>query len=351
MKRVGPGHFLWLAILAGVWGCGSVPQNRLVPVMGVGEGAAPSPKASSAAPRPVAAARPAVADSDSSLRQILLVLPFRDLTKHRGIWDLPSELPRGLVDTLSSRDFLRLVPLDSALARLTPKERRGNVSAGRGLELGRALGADYVVFGQIDRLTMERFQATVPIGGYRSYVGVTGITLHLVRVIDGQAAGEVAREADEDTRRYGITNPASYVPYEKEYYLLGQVEWGSGAFRETLLGKSVATCLSGLAAGVDSLVHPSPRLRASSARIVDVEGPRAYINVGAADSVANGDKYGVWDRGRPLTDPQSGVVLGQSLPRRVGVVQVEQVLSDHLSMVRVLEGQEAVLPDYVIRAE
>ena len=70
-----------------------------------------------------------------------------------------------------------------------------------------------------------------------------------------------------------------------------------------------------------------------------------------ADSVANGNKYGVWDQGRQLKDPSTGNVLGSALPRRVGVVQVEQVLSEHLSLVRILEGREELKKDYDIRAE
>ena len=85
--------------------------------------------------------------------------------------------------------------------------------------------------------------------------------------------------------------------------------------------------------------------------MIDIDGVRAYINVGLADSVANGNKYGVWDHGRELKDPETGVVLGTALPRRVGVVQIEQVLSEHLSLVRILEGVDEVQKDYAIRAE
>lgn len=336
----------WLAVSS----CGSVPESRL-PVMGLGDraSAARSDTVAARVAHGVTAAVPA--DSDSALTQSILLLPFRDLTKYRGSWDPGVSLPRALADTLAHRSFLRLLPIDSVLARLSKKERKGEVSIERALAMGHDLAADYVLFGEIADLSMQRFRATVPIGGYRSYQGVTNATVRLVRVIDGQPAGEVTREATEDTKRYGITNPASYVPYEKEYYQLGQMEWGSEAFRQTLVGKSVASCLSGLAAGVDSLIRPSPGLATSEPRVIDVEGSRAYINVGLADSIANGQKFGVWDRGRELTDPRTGVVLGQSLPRRVGVIQVEQVLSEHLSMVRVLEGEEAILPDYAIRAE
>ena len=81
--------------------------------------------------------------------------------------------------------------------------------------------------------------------------------LYPYKVIDGEAAGEVVREVVEDSKRYGITNPAATVPLEKEYFLLGQMEWGSEEFHNTLLGKSVGRCLDHLAAGLDSLI-PTP---------------------------------------------------------------------------------------------
>ena len=111
----------------------------------------------------------------------------------------------------------------------------------------------------------------------------------------------------EDSKRYGITNPAAYVPLEKEYFLLGQMEWGSEEFHNTLLGKSVSRCLDHLAAGLDSLIQPPAALKVSEPKIIEVvadtvqadtgqNGPSvrvrlsAYINVGLADSVQKGNK-------------------------------------------------------------
>ena len=252
--------------------------------------------------------------------------------------------------------------------RLKKKDLQGKVDVERALAIGREVDADYVVLGQIDEMSMKRFRATVPIGGYRSYQGLTTVRLYPYKVIDGEAAGEVVREVVEDSKRYGITNPAAYVPLEKEYFLLGQMEWGSEEFHNTLLGKSVGRCLDHLAAGLDSLIQPPAALKVSEPKIIEVvadtvqadtgqNGPSvrvrlsAYINVGLADSVQKGNKYGVWDKGRELKDPDTGEVLGTSLPRRVGVVQVEQVLSQHLSLVRILQGDDAVQRDYGIRAE
>ena len=343
------GAAILLAILAIGLGCAPVQESKL-PIMGLND---PEEEVAEAevTVAPGAEVQPAVDDSADALKQALLFLPFEDASKYKGNWDIYAELPRSLADTLKKSDFLRTIAIDSALTRLHKKELRGKIPLDKGLEIGRQLGADFIVFGEIDKLNMSRFRATVPVGGYRSYHGQTNVTLRLVKVIDEQPAGEVVREGIEDSKRYGISNPAAYIPLEEEYWLLGQMEWGGDDFRETLLGKSVGKCLTGLAAALDSLIRPPPDLSISEPKVVAIDATQVYINVGLADAVRNGDKFGVWDHGRVLTDPQTGTVLGRALPRRVGVVQVEQVLSDHLSLVRILEGAEQIQPEYSIRAE
>ncbi|MXY81176.1 MAG: hypothetical protein F4Y91_03685 [Gemmatimonadetes bacterium] len=351
------GGFALLAAL--YWGADG--GAAVVPIMGLGD----------QNEEEEAATEPVVSDSTISegLKQRLLFMPFRDKSKYKGEWDIYSAMPRGLADSLRGSAFFSTVSIDSALVRLKKKEFQGKLDVERALTIGREVEADYVVLGQIDEMSMKRFRATVPIGGYRSYQGLTTVRLYPYKVIDGEPAGEVIREVAEDSKRYGVTNPAAYVPLEKEYFLLGQMEWGSEEFHNTLLGKSVSRCLDHLAAGLDSLIQPPAALKVSEPKIIEVVADTvqtdtgengqssvrvrlsAYINVGLADSVQKGNKYGVWDKGRELKDPDTGEVLGKSLPRRVGVVQVEQVLSQHLSLVRILQGEDAVQKDYGIRAE
>jgi len=338
--------FWWgLALVAAVY-LGLPEAEAVVPIMGLGE----EQEEQEEQKVQVAPTLPASA-SDEALKQLLLFMPFRDKTKYKGAWDIYSAVPRGLADSLRGSAFFRTLPIDSALVRLKKKELKGKLDPERALEIGRELGVDYVVLGQIDDMSMKRFRATVPIGGYRSYQGLTIIQLFPYKVIDGELAGDVVREVTEDSKRYGITNPAAYVPLEKEYFLLGQMEWGSEEFHQTLLGKSVGKCLDILAVGLDSLIQPPAALKVSQPQLISIDGVQAYINVGLVDSVQNGNKYGVWDKGRELRDPDTDEVLGKALPRRVGVVQIEQVLSDHLSLVRILNGQDAVEEGFGIRAE
>lgn len=291
------------------------------------------------------------ADSARALDQVVLLLPFANSSDFKGDWDLHYGVARTLADTLGANEFLRVVAPDSALAYLQADERRGQIGLSRAIELGRFLGADWVILGEIEEFTMRKFQATVPLGGYRNYEGVATVNLALVNAVDGTRRGEVRAEGVADSKQTGITNPAAFVPFDKQYYFLHELEWGSDEFRESLVGKALAHWARDAADGVGQHIRPPPSLAVSEPKVIDIDGAVAYINVGLADSIRNGDKFGIWDQGRELSDPQTGTPLGRALPRRVGVVQVEQVLNDHLSQVRVLEGAEQIRVSYSLRAE
>ena len=286
-----------------------------------------------------------------ALKKGLLLLPFRDLSKYEGPWDIYTELPRGLADSLAGHDFFRIVPTARALTLLSGEEREGKITKGRLILLGRELGADVVITGEIEELSMKRFRATVPIGGYRSYQGVVTVNLLAYNVIDGRSVGEYRGDTLLDSKRTGIVNPAAHVPLDREYYFLGEHNWGTDEFKATLVGQSVGKCLQDMAKGLSELITPPPALVVSEPKIIDIVGSRAYINVGLVAGIRNGDKFGVWDQGRALRDPDTDKVLGYAPPRRVGVVQVEQVLAEHLSQVQIIDGEGSIQKSFLIRAE
>ena len=180
-----------------------------------------------------------------ALKKGLLLLPFRDLSKYEGPWDIYTELPRGLADSLAGHDFFRIVPTARALTLLSGEEREGKITKGRLILLGRELGADVVITGEIEELSMKRFRATVPIGGYRSYQGVVTVNLLAYNVIDGRSVGEYRGDTLLDSKRTGIVNPAAHVPLDREYYFLGEHNWGTDEFKATLVGQSVGKCPPG----------------------------------------------------------------------------------------------------------
>jgi hypothetical protein len=304
------------------------------------------------APKPLPAApRRAPKDSTDALGQRVLLLPFLDSSDYKGTWNIYNGLPQTLGDTLAENSFYHIVPIDSVYEFLGELERVGEFGVSRAAALGAFLGADWVILGDIEDLTMRRFQATVPLGGYRSYEGVVGVDLTLVNAVDGRRAAEFSSEGVIDSKRTGITNPAAFVPLDRQYFFLDDLAWGSDQFIESLVGKALALWAHNAAEGVAEHIRPPPALEVSEPKIIDIEGAVAYINVGLADGIRHGDKFAVWDHGRELTDPQTGTVLGKTLPRRVGVIQVEQILTDHLSKARVLEGVERIRLHDALRAE
>ena len=300
-------------------------------------------------PRP---ARPMMpADSTNALGQVLLMLPFSNSSDYDGPWPVHMGMAQILADSLQFNRFLRIVPVDSVVAFLSEEELQGKIDPDRAADLARFLGADWAVLGDIDELTMNKFQATVPLGGYRNYEGIVSANLVLVNAIDGRPTGEVSAEGMEDSRRTGITNPAAFVPLDKQFIFLHELEWNSEEFRESLIGKGLAIWAAKAAAGVGEDIRPPPSLQVLEPKVIDVDGTVAYINVGLVEGIRHGDKYGVWDHGRQLRDPDTGAILGEAPPRRVGVVQVEQVIADHLTQARVIEGAGSIAIGYLLRAE
>lgn len=86
------------------------------------------------------------------------------------------------------------------------------------------------------------------------------------------------------------------------------------------------------------------RLRSSSGPItgtiihVDAEDPKnAYINVGSARGIKVQQRLGVYAKGEPLKDPNTGELL-DFIPVKVGIVEVAEVQSDRVSRVNIIEG-------------
>ena len=337
-----------LALCGLCWsGCASMPGIESVVMMDEDEESSPGPAAAAPAPPPP----PLIPLDDSEfLGQKLLLLPFLDSSGYKGSWDIHNGVARTLADSLARNSFYHIVPGDSALGYLEPDELRGEIGISRAAAIGSLLGTDWVILGDIEELTMKRFQATVNIGGYRSYEGIVMVDLTLVNAIDGRRGGELSTEGVMDSKRTGITNPAAFVPLDKQYFFLDDLAWNSDTFRESLVGKALAAWARNAAAGIAEQIRPPPSLTVKG-KIIVVDGAIAYINIGLADGIRNGDKFAVWDQGRELTDPETGAVLGRSLPSRVGIVQVEQILNDNLSKTRVLEGIDRISENDALRAE
>ncbi len=339
-----------LASMLGMWACAAGLEPGLQTLV-------MSAQDDSTAAKPIQTAPPEwatrTAGDSTALSQVILLLPLKDETNYlkRSPWPVQTGIPKVLGDSIGANSFYQILPTDSAAVFLTPQERQGNISAPRALAIGRFLAADWVLFGRIEGLTMNRLTATAPIGGHRSYKGLASVHLLLYNVVDGRRGPDIVVEEEVTNKRTGIANPASHVHLDKYYYFFEQLPWDSEELMDGLVGQALAECASTVAARIAEVIKPPSTLGVSEPKIIDIDGTTAYINIGIADGIQNGDKFGVWDRGRELRDPGTGQSLGHALPRRIGVVQVEQILSDHLALARILDGHTSIIQGFSIRPE
>ncbi len=50
--------------------------------------------------------------NEEALKQLLLFVPFRDKSNYKGEWNIYSEVPRGLADSLRGSPFFRTISID-----------------------------------------------------------------------------------------------------------------------------------------------------------------------------------------------------------------------------------------------
>ena len=142
-----------------------------------------------------------------------------------------------------------------------------------------------------------------------------------------------------------------------------------------MVGRSVDQCLQELALKVSELIEPTTELgvksrgaldvqeevdssksgvdnrQSNDTKIIDINGAVAYVNVGSAEAVKKGDSFVVYSQRHVLRDPETGAITGYSASHKIGLVEIENVLSQHLSSARVAEGVEQIKTGYPIRSE
>jgi curli biogenesis system outer membrane secretion channel CsgG len=104
---------------------------------------------------------------------------------------------------------------------------------------------------------------------------------------------------------------------------VGTVTFGGDAFFQTPIGQATRAAMQ---EAVQRIMAATGSMAAGSGSfaIVQVEGPRAYINAGSAANVRPGDVYQVYSKGNELIDPDTGLKLGSS-ERPIGSIQITEV--------------------------
>lgn len=196
--------------------------------------------------------------------------------------------------TVLSRDFD--AELNAELSRIDPDNWRNEDR----VRLGQQLAADYLVVGRFDRFEYVQHSRSMRTTDRKitSWSGGAALTYKLVNVATGQVV-----LADSSSIDLPETKP-------------------------TTMGASINTgdIVKKLVTGISDAPRREIVQALFPVTVVDVDGDMVALSQGG-DAVAEGKEYMVVLRGREITDPQTGRVVGR-LERDCCVVRITNVTSD-----------------------
>jgi hypothetical protein len=155
--------------------------------------------------------------------------------------------------------------------------------------------------GGIDKFNIDNTKAAVGKFGVGGNMVSSNVTINM-RIVDTTTAERIlSLSADGEVKKGG--------GFLKGTSLSRDAEWGIAS--ETIQKAARAV--------VDKFVTGEYLARVSGAatpagglegKIIKVEGNKAYINLGSSSGIKVGDKFGVFNVGEALVDPDTGAKLG-----------------------------------------
>lgn len=207
------------------------------------------------------------------------------------------------------RDKLALVMKEQGLAAT------GAVDPKTAASVGKLLGVKYIITGAVDSFSINNTRGGI--GGIGGKLG--GLSGNMVqaeavvslRVIDTTTAERiVAVNAEGEVKKGGAQYRGTGMSRDAEWGIASEAAEKAA---KSLVQKFVAgNYASRLSAGGAAAVE---------AKVIKVDGDRAWINVGSSSGVKVGDQFTVFKAGEELIDPDTGAKLG-STDERVGTAEV-----------------------------
>ena len=267
----------------------------------------------------------------------ILIVPFEDHSYFRGTWDLRQGIPRQLSELLRQAGGFAVLPPDTIHAFLPEGEDLAALSEDQVLAIGRAAGADLELTGDILSFSIKRFNVGNPfVGGYSSYTALVEVDTRLLRTLPGARGGEAIRGRAEATNSdLGLSLLGKPTKMEAMLSELNEVPFGAQKFHATIIGKVTLEALQQIAGGLAAKVSDPVALQQQSPKILSIEGDEGFVNLGVADEIEAGYRF---------------VVYSHRDTQRVGVVQIVEIYTPHLSRIRTLEGRETIREGDLLRS-
>lgn len=174
----------------------------------------------------------------------------------------------------------------------------GAVTPQTAAKVGSLLGVKYIVVGGIDKFAINDTKAGFGRIGGNLQQAEAAINLRFVDTTTGERVLAVSGEA-EVRKGGGFFRDAS-ASRDSQWGIASEaIEKASKA----MLGKFVS---GGYLERLSSAARPA----SVEARVVKIDGQKAWINIGTQGGIKVGDTFAVFNVGEPLIDPVTGASLG-----------------------------------------
>lgn len=250
---------------------------------------------------------------DDTVAPLFAVSSFENRSGYDGQWRLGDGMADVLVSELVRVPHLEVVErqhFESVIGELK-QQQSAWFRPERKLTVGRLKNAQFLIRGVITDFSQESggsfwfaLNWIAFIG--RGYTARVTLTLTLVEIESGRIIGSVACAGRAH---------AGYAYAETEYK---GVRFGGDAFFRTPLGSATRDAIREGVARVLSEVPVDQR----HLMVAEVNGRRLILNGGTQSGVRVGAVYEVMEPARPVTDPETGDVLGFLPGRRIGAVRI-----------------------------
>lgn len=281
--------------------------------------------------------RELTADTTAVPVQYIAVMPLENQSGFRkGIWELGQEMGALLSERMADSPDWRVVPFE-VVAALVGEQKK--VKTERALEVGRLVEADIVLLGAIKDYDLSRVTVGDPmLGGYKSYSGTAELDLQALDVKNGSELGTIHTRQESVDRGLGLDLLGRPRDQDLQFMKLHQLEFGSEEFQATAIGQVTLSAMQDLVLKLEQLIKPSELdLGGEAPEVLSVFGEEVYINIGSENKLRPAYRFEVYPG--PDRIEKEGLDAG----RRIGVVEVREIIGARLSSVRVVEGEGRIM--------
>lgn len=238
-----------------------------------------------------------------------------------GDWDIGGGMAAMLSTALVESQRFIVVERANVQQVLAEQELKGQklTAPGTGPELGRLIGAQYLIYGAITEFGAADSGGGLsvglpnlgPVGLNLGTQGTKGSVAMDIRVVD-TTTGELM---ENFTVKEKIESSSLDVGVNVK-----QMSFGGNKFNKTPLGEACRRCITKAVNQFAGYASKS----AWTGRVVEADGREVFINAGTTSNIKVGDRFRVYRYSRVLTDPDTGKVLSKR-EQDVGTVEIATV--------------------------